>query len=193
MPAIAANLADARGVGKGSQKSWVKRVENAAHRVIARHGPVEAIDAAQIALFRDGLLFEIKQRRRLERKHGEGAFQDIGQSVANMRGTGVRESLKPVIEKAPQFVKCEILLPLAVTFCHLAMVTLIGSISKLRITGKRRDQRHNRRLMPAFSGAANGTARNHMKCASRPPLQRLVMPRLEDEMLLFWKEIIHRH
>src|SRR5689334_12355295 len=29
-----------------------------------------------------------------------------------------------------------------------------------------------------FSGAANGTAGSHLNCASRPPLQRLVRPRL---------------
>ena len=116
-----------------SQEGRVKRVEDAAHLVIARDGPVDAIDAAQIAFFRDGLLFEIEQRRRLERKHGEGAFQDIGQRVASIRGAVVRQCLKLVIEKVHQFVKCEILLPLAVTFCHLAMVTLIVSISKLRI------------------------------------------------------------
>ena len=54
-----------------------------------------------------------------------------------IRGSVVRESLKLVIEKVHQFVKCEILLPLSVTFCLLAMVALISSISKLTIAGVR--------------------------------------------------------
>src|SRR2546423_546879 len=36
------------------------------------------------------------------------------------------------------------------------------------------------RLTPAFTGAASGHQRTHENCASRPPLQRLVRPRLDN-------------
>jgi hypothetical protein len=39
------------------------------------------VDTAQIALFRAGLLFEVEQGGTFERKHGEGAFQDIRQDI----------------------------------------------------------------------------------------------------------------
>jgi hypothetical protein len=35
------------------------------------------VDAAQITLFRERLVFEIKERGTFEREHGEGTFQDI--------------------------------------------------------------------------------------------------------------------
>ncbi|MCA1603705.1 MAG: hypothetical protein LC776_19380 [Acidobacteria bacterium] len=75
----------------------------------------------QIALFSHGLFFEVKQRRTLERKHGEGAFQDIRQWVAkSIAGPVVGKILKLSVEKMHQFVKCQILLKLLEFFGHVA-------------------------------------------------------------------------
>ncbi len=96
----------------------IKWVEDAAHLVIAGDGSVNAIDAAQIALFGDTLLFEVEERRALERKHGEGTFQSIDQRVAGIAGPVVGDWLKLGVEQAHEFVKGKILLQLQVTFSH---------------------------------------------------------------------------
>src|SRR6266542_1339267 len=85
------------------------------------NGPLDSIDLAQITLFRNSLLFEIEQRRRFERKHGEGAFHDIRQLVADsITRPVVGERLKLAVEKAHQFVKGLLLLQLFVILCHSA-------------------------------------------------------------------------
>ncbi len=41
------------------------------------------MDVVEIDFFGGGLSFEIEQRRRFERKHGEGSFEDIRQLKAD--------------------------------------------------------------------------------------------------------------
>ena len=93
-----------------AQERRVERVEDAAHLVVAGDSPRDVIDAAQIALFGHALLFEVKERGRLERKHGEGAFQSIRQLVAGITGPVVGKILKFGVQLAHQFVKCKLLL-----------------------------------------------------------------------------------
>ena len=112
--------AQEQGPEERPQVLRVKRVEDAAHLVIAGDGSVNAIDAAQIALFGAGLLCEVEQRGTLEREHGEGAFQDIGQRVAGIAGPMIVDRLKLAVEEAHELVKVEILLQLLVTFSHSA-------------------------------------------------------------------------
>ena len=120
------------GVQERTPMNRIKRVQDAAHLVVAGDSPVDVVDAAQIARLGHALLFEVGQRRGLERKHGESAFQDIRQCVAGM----VRECLKFAVQPAHQFVKVQILLKLQVTFCHAAKLQQEYSISKLRIADR---------------------------------------------------------
>ena len=69
-----------------------------------------AINALEIAGFRHGLLFEVEQRRRLERKHGKGALQDIVQREAGIAGPVVGDRLKLSVQKTHESVKPKLLL-----------------------------------------------------------------------------------
>jgi hypothetical protein len=72
-------------------------------------------DAAQIALFRKRLFFEVEQGGTFERKHGTGALQDIGQDIAR----GIADAMSGKVlefctQHRHQFVKGKLLLQLQV-------------------------------------------------------------------------------
>ena len=104
-PAVAADLAHLRGVG--IQRIWL----------FAGKRACDLIEAAQIALFRHGLLFEVEQRGTFERKHGEGAFQDIRQDILRGSAAAVIGDLrKGCTQHRQQFIKRKLLLPLQFFF-----------------------------------------------------------------------------
>src|SRR5262249_54248377 len=114
----------------------IEWVEHAAHLMITGNLAFDPIESAQRTLFRNTLIVEIEQRRRFERKHGEGAFQDLWQLVAEASTRSrVGEGVKWLIQEAHQFVKCQRLLELCVTLCHSASL-LQNSFFVLRIAGE---------------------------------------------------------
>lgn len=92
-------------VKERAQVAGVERIKDTAHLVVARNLPLDPIDAAQIVFLRHALLFEVEQRRGLERKHREGAFQDIRQAVAGIFSPVFGHGLKFAVQLAQQFVK----------------------------------------------------------------------------------------
>ncbi|HEY6118848.1 MAG TPA: hypothetical protein VIV66_02755 [Pyrinomonadaceae bacterium] len=60
---------------------------------------MNAIDGVEIPFFGGGLSFEVEQRGRFERKHGEVRFQDIGQRIAHgIAGPLIGKGLKLFVQ-----------------------------------------------------------------------------------------------
>src|SRR3712207_1827616 len=71
---------------KWSQVGWRESVEGGTHLVIAGNLTFYLINGLQITLFRDGLLFEVQQRRGFQREHSESCLQNFCQRVTGIAG-----------------------------------------------------------------------------------------------------------
>ena len=49
-----------------AQRLWVERIQHPAHLIITRNRARDLVDAAQIALFRERLVFEVEERGTFE-------------------------------------------------------------------------------------------------------------------------------
>lgn len=92
-------------VKERTQRRRIERIQNTAHLVVTRDGSGDPINATQITLFRHALLFEVEQRRSLERKQRKGTFQDIRQPVSGILRLMVWQRLKFSVHPLHQLVK----------------------------------------------------------------------------------------
>src|SRR5215468_3773960 len=102
-----------------TQQLWIYLIKNTSHLIIAGNRSFNSIDVVEVVFFRRGLSFEIEQRGRLERKHGESGFQGIQQLVVDgIAGPLVRKALKLFVQKSHHLVKRQRLLELCVILWH---------------------------------------------------------------------------
>ena len=80
------------------------------------------INGPQVTALLPALLTEREERRRLEREHGKGTPQDIGQGIAGVGPAVVWEPRKLLAYGLHQGIKSEFLLTFLVTEWHPAKV-----------------------------------------------------------------------
>src|SRR5262249_45565108 len=107
------------GLKQRAQQLRIYLIKNTSHLIITGNRSFNSIDVVEIVFLRRGLSFEIEQRGRFERKHGESGFQDIRQLVVDgITGPLVGKGLKLFVQKSHHLVKRQRLLVLRVILWH---------------------------------------------------------------------------
>ena len=82
---------------KRPQEGWGERVGSHPYLVIAEDVAVNAINGAEVVLFREGLFFEAGERGRLEREYGKSGLENSMSGEARVAGAMVRGVLQVVL------------------------------------------------------------------------------------------------